>query len=285
MTNKQTIGERTAESGQTPNATGGRQRHLPALSGDRDQHHIREEFRSLARPPVDLEVIIPAFNEERRLPETVEATIDHLAGRRSSSAIVVVNNDSVDCTLEVLAQFDSAKVPVYAIGCSDRGKGAAVRRGISTSFARSVGFIDADNATPIANLDLAMELLEAGHGAVIGSRRAPGAQYAVEQPLLRRAGGSAFRGLERLILPGITDTQCGFKFFDGPLARAIVRRCRINGFAFDVEFLVHIRRAGRSVVEVPVTWSHVPGSTFSARQHGLRTLVDLLRLGMIRIPA
>jgi glycosyltransferase involved in cell wall biosynthesis len=282
MTNNQT---RTAKNSKTPNATDGHQRRLPALSENHDQRLVLKEFRSLARPPVDLEVIIPAFNEERRLPETVEATIDYLAGRRSSSAIVVVNNDSADCTLEVLARFDSAKVPVYSIGCSDRGKGAAVRRGISTSSARYVGFIDADNATPIATLDRAMELLEAGHGAVIGSRRAPGARYAVEQPLARRAGGSAFRGLEQFILPQIADTQCGFKFFDGPLARTIVRRCRVDGFAFDVEFLVHVRRAGRSVVEVPVTWSHVPGSTFSARRHGLRTLVDLLRLTRIRIPA
>jgi glycosyltransferase involved in cell wall biosynthesis len=284
MTDERTLRERTAENGRTPNAGRGSRLHLPAVSGDRDQLRSREELRSLARPPVDLEVIIPAFNEERRLPETVEATIDHLAGRRSSSAIVVVNNDSVDSTLEVLARFDSAKVPVYVIGCSDRGKGAAVRRGISTSLARFVGFIDADNATPIATLDLVMELLEAGYDAVIGSRRAPGARYAVVQPLGRRAGGAVFRKLERLILPGITDTQCGFKFFDGPLARAIVNRCRINGFAFDVEFLLHISRAGRSVVEVPVIWSDVPGSTFSARKHGLRTLVDLLWLGMFRIP-
>ncbi|RSS56867.1 glycosyltransferase [Streptomyces sp. WAC01280] len=238
--------------------------------------------RRLVRPPVELELLIPAFNEQRRLPSTVAATVDYLSGQPWSSAVVVVDNNSADGTLDVLARFADSPVPVHAIGCSDQGKGAAVRRGIETSSARFIGFADADNATPVDTLDRIMRLLRAGHGAVIASRHMPGAQLDVEQSALRRGGGLLFRSLAHLSLPGVADTQCGFKFFPGPLARAIAPRCRIDGFAFDVELLAQVVRAGRDVVEVPVVWHDVPGSTFSARRDGLRSMADLLRISLAR---
>ncbi|MEV7372191.1 glycosyltransferase [Streptomyces sp. NPDC090301] len=236
----------------------------------------------LLRPRVELELLIPAYNEQRRLPSTVAATVDFLAGRPWSSAVVVVDNNSADGTLDVLERFARSPVKVHAIGCSDQGKGAAVRRGIETSSARFIGFADADNATPVETLDRVMELLRAGHGAVIASRHAPGARLDVEQSALRRGGGRLFRSLAHLSLPGVADTQCGFKFFCGPLARAIARDCRIDGFAFDVELLSRVVRAGRDVVEVPVVWHDVPGSTFSARRDGLRSVADLLRISLAR---
>ncbi|QGV78004.1 glycosyltransferase [Streptomyces ficellus] len=236
----------------------------------------------LTRPPVDLELIVPAYNEARRLPSTLADDLAFLAGRPWSSAVVVVDNDSADGTLDALRPFEHADVPLYGIGCSDHGKGAAVRRGIATSSARFVGFADADNATPIGTLDTAVELLEAGVSAVIASRRAPGAHYEVEQSAARRCGGWVFRRLTRLALPGIADTQCGFKFFDGPLVREAVRTCHVDGFAFDVEILAHLLREGRTVVEVPVNWTDIPGSTFSARRHGLRSMTDIIRISVSR---
>jgi dolichyl-phosphate beta-glucosyltransferase len=239
-------------------------------------------LRSLQRPPVELEVVIPAFNEERRLPATVAATIDHLSGCPWSSSVVVVDNDSVDRTAEIIEQFHNPAVKLYLIGCRQHGKGAAVRRGILTSAARFIGFIDADNATPIATLDDAMPLLRSGCAAVIASRRASGARYAVEQSIVRRGGGWMYRKLAYLTLPGISDTQCGFKFFDGPLAREVAAHCRINGFAFDVEMLAHIIRAGHRFSEVPVAWSDVPGSSFSVRRDGIRSMADLFRITLSR---
>ncbi|WP_432137975.1 MULTISPECIES: glycosyltransferase [unclassified Streptomyces] len=236
----------------------------------------------LVRPKVDLELILPAFNEERRLPSTIGVTVDHLAARPWTSAVVVVDNDSADGTRDVVERFARAPVPVRTIGCSDHGKGAAVRRGIATSSARYVGFADADSATPIATLDQIMVLLEQGHPAVIASRRAPGARYETEQPSLRRCGGWAFRQLARLTIPDVADTQCGFKFFDGPLIREVVRDCRVDGFAFDVEILARLERRGHRVTEVPVSWCDVPGSTFSARRDGLRSMADLIRISRVR---
>ncbi|MEU6932447.1 glycosyltransferase [Streptomyces sp. NPDC046385] len=257
--------------------------------------------RSLTRPPVELELIIPAFNEQRRLPSTIAATLRYLAGRPWSSSVVVVDNNSVDGTLDALDRFTgppsglpTAGMPTaglaptgrdvgfHVIGCGEQGKGAAVRRGIETSSARFIGFADADNATPIDTLDRVVELLRAGHGAVIASRHAPGAHLEVEQGALRRGGGALFRTLAHLTLPEIADTQCGFKFFPGPLAREIVRDCRIDGFAFDVELLAHVVKAGRDVVEVPVEWTDQDGSTFSARRDGLRSMADLLRISLAR---
>jgi dolichyl-phosphate beta-glucosyltransferase len=237
---------------------------------------------ALIRPEVDLELIFPALNEEHRLPSTIEITVDHLSERPWTSAIVVVDNDSADGTHDVMERFARAPVPVYAIGCCDRGKGAAIRRGITTSSARYVGFADADSATPIETLDRVMALLEEGHAAVIASRRVPGARYEIEQSALRRCGGWVFRRLAHMSLPGVADTQCGFKFFDGPLIREVVRGCHVDGFAFDVEILSRIARWGHPVTEVPVAWCHVTGSTFSARRDGLRSMADLIRISIAR---
>ncbi|MFC9243864.1 hypothetical protein ACFT7S_07365 [Streptomyces sp. NPDC057136] len=133
--------------------------------------------------------------------------------------------------------------------------------GIATSAARYVGFADADNATPIATLDPVMTLLREGHTAVIASRRAPGAHYEIEQSALRRCGGWRFRRLASRTLPGVADTQCGFKFFDGPHVRAVLDEFRIDGFAFDVEILARLVRQGEDVVEV--RWT---GRTYLVRR-------------------
>ncbi|WP_161789664.1 glycosyltransferase [Phaeacidiphilus oryzae] len=237
-----------------------------------------EILRMCRRPPVELEVIIPALNEEWRLPDTLSQVIGHLSTLAWPSAVVVVDNGSVDRTAETIDRFRNETVRVFAIGCSERGKGAAVRRGILTSSAKFLGFIDADNATPITAVDDALQLLHAGYDAAIASRHALGARYEVEQPLVRRGGSWLFRRIVRMSLPEFTDTQCGFKFFDGRLVREIAAGCRIDGFAFDVEMLVRMVRAGHTFAEVPVAWSDVAGSTFSVRRDALRTMADLLRI-------
>jgi glycosyltransferase involved in cell wall biosynthesis len=232
---------------------------------------------------VDIEIVIPAVNEERRLPRTIEATVGHLRSQPWSSAVVVVDNDSVDRTTDVPERFDNPVTPVHVIGCSEHGKGAAVRRGIVTSAARYIGFLDADNATPIETLDKILPLLRSGYAAVIASRHIDGSHCEVDSAL-RRCGGWTFRRLARTVLPDIADTQCGFKFFDGPLVRSVAANCQVNGFAFDVELLVRLARAGGKVAEVPVDWSDMPGSTFSARRDGLRSMADVLRIFLTSLP-
>ncbi len=238
-------------------------------------HEILEELR---RPPCHLEVLMPSLNEARRLPDTLARTVAYLEAQPYSSSIVVIDNGSVDRTVDVASSTPSGRVPVRVIGCAQRGKGAAVRRGIDTSQARYVGYMDADLATPVETLDVVMPLLEAGSQAVVGSRRIDGAVLGRRQPLLRSAGGLVFRMMAAMLLRGIADTQCGFKFFAGDLARAVARQLSIDGFAFDVELLCAIARQGIGVTEIPVEWSDQQGSTLRVLTDGRRALADLFNL-------
>jgi dolichyl-phosphate beta-glucosyltransferase len=246
----------------------------PAGPGPED----REILDELRRPPCYLEVLMPSLNEAQRLPDTLTRTVAYLEAQPYSSSIVVIDNGSVDRTVDVASNTPSGRVPVSVIGCAQRGKGAAVRRGINTSLARFVGYMDADLATPIETLDIVMPLLEAGSQAVVGSRWVDGAVLTRRQPFLRSASGLVFRMMAATLLHGIADTQCGFKFFAGDLVRAVARQLSIDGFAFDVELLYAIARQGIWVTEIPVEWSDQDGSTLRVLTDGRRALADLFNL-------
>jgi dolichyl-phosphate beta-glucosyltransferase len=231
------------------------------------------------RAHVELEVVIPAFNEENRLPATLARTVEYLARQEYTSTIVVVDNGSVDRTAEVVRRaMQDSPVPIHLVGCALPGKGNAVRRGFVSGRSRYVGFMDADLATPIETLDRVIPLLRAGAIAVIGSRNVEGGCRAVSQGVVRRAGGEAFRAAYRTVLPGVQDSQCGFKFFSGPAIRQVISECRVGGFSFDVELLGRLQRTGHDIVEVPVIWTDVAGSTFSPVRHGLRSFADTVRV-------
>lgn len=235
------------------------------------------------RPAVDLEVVIPALNEERRLPATLQNVVAYLERQPYTSAVVVVDNGSTDATAEVAVAADrSSRVAVHVLRCPVPGKGAAVRRGVVTSRARHVGFADADLATPIDTLDSIMPLLWSGVPVVIGSRRVAGARYEVPQSVGRQLGGLGFRWLTSLVVDGYADTQCGFKFFDGEVARDLFARGRTTGFAFDVELLALARASGLEVAQVPVTWSDCDGSTFRPIQDGLISAGELVQIAIRR---
>lgn len=226
---------------------------------------------------LDLELVIPAFNEERRLPATLATMGRSLDALPLRCGITIVDNGSTDATAEIARDW-SGPVPVTVIGCSRQGKGAAVRRGMVTTRARWVGFCDADLATSVDALDAVVAELHAGAPIVIGSRRLAQAQLLVPHGPVRRAGSSGFRTLVRRLVPGVTDTQCGFKFFQGEVARTLFAACRCDGFAFDVEVLARATRLGHSVVEIPVEWTAQPGSTFSVLRHGHHAARELLHI-------
>lgn len=236
----------------------------------------------LLRASCDLEVLIPARNEARRLPTTLASTVRYLEAQPYSSSVVVIDNGSVDRTSDLATQVWSERVPVHLTGCAQPGKGAAVRRGLLTSRARFVGYMDADMATPIDTLDIVLPLLESGRLAVIGSRRIGGATISRRQPAHRSVGGMAFRAVVSRMLPGITDSQCGFKFFAGDLVRTVVANLQIDGFAFDVELLQVIIGMGIPVTEIPVIWSDEKGSTLHAIHDGRLALADVRRLARRR---
>jgi dolichyl-phosphate beta-glucosyltransferase len=255
------------------------------MAAERDAPGLADAARTpksvpaiLLRAPCDLEVLIPARNEARRLPHTLAQTVRYLEAQPYSSSIVVIDNGSVDRTSDLVVQQWSENVPVHLTGCAQPGKGAAVRRGVLTSRARFVGYMDADLATPINTLDIVLPLLESGQQAVIGSRWAGGAVISRRQPICRRAGGTVFRAVASRMLTGITDSQCGFKFFAGGLIRTLARDLRIDGFAFDVELLRAVIKMGVPVMEIPVVWTDEKGSTMRSLSDGSRALADLARL-------
>jgi dolichyl-phosphate beta-glucosyltransferase len=222
--------------------------------------------------------MIPARNEAMRLPHALARTLRYLEAQPYSSSLVVIDNGSADDTVGLVTRTRSTRVAVDVIGCAERGKGSAVRRGILTSRARFVGYMDADLATPIETLDVVMPLLESGYQAVVGSRHIRGAVLAERQPMKRVLGGMAFRAMVRQVLPSIADTQCGFKFFSGGLVQAVAHDLHLDGFAFDIELLRRIIEQGMSVKEIPVVWSDGAGSTLHLVRDGARAAMDVLRL-------
>jgi dolichyl-phosphate beta-glucosyltransferase len=234
----------------------------------------------LLRPPCHLEIMIPARDEAMRLPRTLAQTVRYLEAQPYSSSVVVIDNGSADYTVDLVTGIRSKRVAVDVIGCAEPGKGSAVRRGIVTSQARFIGYMDADLATPIETLDLVVPLLESGYQAVVGSRHIRGAIRAERQSIRRVLGGMVFRTIARQVLPGIADTQCGFKFFSGRLVRAVAHELRIAGYAFDIELLWRIIEQGAPVKEVPVVWSDRDGSTFHVLRDGARSAMDVLHLAL-----
>lgn len=224
-----------------------------------------------------LDVVIPARDEAGRLAHGLAALSGRLAGLPVRGTIIVVDNASTDGTADIARRW-CGPVPVRLVHCPRPGKGAAVRAGLLATTAPYVGFCDADMATDLAVLDDVLALLGAGRQVVVGSRRHPASVVEEYGRPLRRVGALAFNRLCRDVTGGIRDTQCGFKFFAGPLARAAAAELRTTGFAFDVELLVHCRRLGARVSEIPVVWRDMPGSTFSISRHATGCLRDLLRI-------
>jgi glycosyltransferase involved in cell wall biosynthesis len=226
-----------------------------------------------------LEVIIPAWNEELRITGTLRSLGNHLAAQSYSSSITVVENGCVDRTVDLVrAVTGELPVPLRIIGCQTSGKGAAVRRGVLSSEARVVGYHDADLATPLEALEPAIRALNEGADIAVASRRCPGSRIHGPQPPLRRLSGNLFHLAAGKVARGVHDTQCGFKFMRGTVARELFAELATDGFAFDVELLAKAQALGHRIVEIPVTWTEQDGSTFRITRHGRRAGIDLYRL-------
>ena len=236
-----------------------------------------------------IEIVIPARNEARRLPAGLAQLCQQAAALPMRAAVVVVDSASTDATGIVVREFSRGPVAVSLLRCERPGKGIAVRAGLLATQAPFVGFCDADMATDLAALEVAVGLLAAGHPMVIGSRALEGSVVEARSSAVRRVGAATFRALARQIVPDATDTQCGFKFFTGPLARAAAQPLRTAGFAFDVELIARCQRLGATLTEIPVHWRDVTGSTFSVSRHSAAVFRDVaaiwLRSRINREPA
>lgn len=205
-----------------------------------------------------LSVIIPAFNEEGRILKTLADINSYLAGQFYDSEILVVDGGSKDRTREVVKEKIGEIKNLKLIEIKGLGKGHAVKTGMLQATGDFRIFTDADNSTPINQIEKMWPYFEQGYDVVIGSRDVKGAILDPPQPWNRRLFGDAFKLYRKIIIGlwGIEDTQCGFKAFSKQAAEKIFPLSRINHFSFDPEVLVLARKFGYKIREVPITWKN-----------------------------
>jgi dolichyl-phosphate beta-glucosyltransferase len=228
---------------------------------------------------VDLSVVVPAYNEERRLPPTLIDMIDYLDRRGLSYEILVIDDGSRDGTPEVVRKFERVRNQVRLIQLpKNYGKGHAVRLGVLNSRGARVLFADADGATPIQELDRLQTALSSGADLAIGSRALASSDTKVATSIHRRVLGRVFnRCVNLILLPSIADTQCGCKMFTRTAALFLFRRQRADRFSFDVELLYMAHKANMVIKEVPINWTNVPGSKVNLVLDSLSMFRDVLR--------
>lgn len=226
-----------------------------------------------------LSIVIPAYNEAQRLPAYLPRVRAFCADLGAASEILVVDDGSRDGTAEYVDKEARADARVRLIRQEvNQGKGAAVRRGVQEARGLYILFADADGATPIGEANKLLAAARKGADVVIGSRKASDAEARRERSFIRGVLGSMFyRITNLLVVPGILDTQCGFKLFRRTAARQIFPLLRESGWAFDVEILFLAQKFGMTIAEIPVNWSSVEGSKVRASD-GFRFVYALFRI-------
>lgn len=223
-----------------------------------------------------LSVVIPAYNEERRLPDTLAAVREYLDRQGYTWEIIVADDGSEDDTARLVRDTSVAIPNLELLSLPHRGKGSAVRHGMLAARGDYRFLCDADLSMPIEHLARLLPADPAVADIVIGSREAPGARR-IGEPKRRWLMGRVFNAMTRLLsTPGIADTQCGFKVFGARAAQALFRQQTLDGFAFDAEVLFLARRRGFTIAEVGIDWHYRAESKVRPFRDGWRTLRDLI---------
>jgi dolichyl-phosphate beta-glucosyltransferase len=234
--------------------------------------------------------VLPAYNEEDRLPDGLQRVITFLGAQDFQTEVVVCDDGSRDRTPDIVREQGTHAPATVRVGLvqhkTNQGKGAAIRTGMLAANGEYIFFMDADLATPPEEALKLLEKLRAGAPVAAGSRIQPdGSDMRASQPMKRRLVGRLFTTLRKMmrVVPDIDDTQCPMKGFSHEAAQAIFQRQRLAGWIFDAEVLYIARSLGYDVVEVPVQWSHVEGSRLKLRpQQAWEVVRDLFRLRFSR---
>jgi glycosyltransferase involved in cell wall biosynthesis len=225
-----------------------------------------------------LSIIIPAHNEEARLPGTLEQVFRFLEQQSFPSEVVVVENGSADRTFEIAQEYAKQHPNLCVIQNDWRGKGRAIQRGVSEAKGEYLFLCDADLSMPIAEISKFIPPQLQNVDIAIASREAPGA-VRYDEPYYRHFTGRVFNTLIRwLVLPKLQDTQCGFKCIRAEVARDIFRYQTLTGWAFDVEMLYIARHHKYQIVEIPIHWYFNADSKISVVRDSLRMFLDLLAI-------
>ena len=236
--------------------------------------------------PIELSAVFPAYNEEARLEPPLREAAAYLDATGRRAELIAVDDGSRDGTSALVRRLAEEIPGLRLIRLpAHRGKGYAVRTGVVNARGRRVLMADADGSTPFGELARLDAALDGGADVAIGSRAVHGEGVRVDARAYRRLIGRSFHLLVRtLAVRGIADTQCGFKLFRAEVAHELFSRTRRDGFSFDVEVLLMAQRRGYRIAEVPVNWTHRPGSRVNLVLDSLRMAADLfsIRAGLVR---
>jgi dolichyl-phosphate beta-glucosyltransferase len=228
----------------------------------------------------DLSIVIPSYNEELRLPATLDRIADYLSTQPLRAEVLVVDDGSRDKTALVAESFRS-KIPSLRVlsNGKNRGKGYSVRHGMLESQAEFVLFTDADLSAPIEESDKLIGALKNGYDVAIGSRALNRALISTHESPFREFAGIVFNKIVRVVLRlPFVDTQCGFKAFQRERCRLIFEQQRIEGFGFDPELLYLARHHGLRSIEIPVRWGHSPATKVNMLRDSMKMFVDIFAI-------
>jgi dolichyl-phosphate beta-glucosyltransferase len=232
-------------------------------------------------PAIRLSVIIPAYNEELRLPQTLRSSIEYLKSQPYVSEIIVVDDGSTDETAKVVRSQDPSPISLRLLAHKDganHGKGASVKRGMMEACGAFRLFMDADNSTTLDQIDRFWPFVEQGYDVVIGSRALKDSVIGVRQARYKEIAGRFGNWFIRtLTIPGIKDTQAGFKIFSAKATEALFARQTIQRWGYDIELLVIAQAHGFGIREVPITWINAAGSKVTMRSY-VQVLGDVLQI-------
>ncbi|MFH0979308.1 MAG: dolichyl-phosphate beta-glucosyltransferase [Candidatus Woesearchaeota archaeon] len=224
-----------------------------------------------------LSVVIPAYNEEKRIANSISKVIDYLDRKKFDYELIIVDDGSTDTTVEIVQGFNNGKIRLLKNEVN-RGKGFSVRRGMLAAENPYILFSDADLSTPITELPRLMKYIN-GYPIVIGSRRMKGSLIVTRQPWYRSIPGKVFPLMVNLlVLKGIRDTQCGFKLFRRAAAQELFPLQKLERFSFDAEILLLAQLKGYKIKEVPVVWANALDSKLNAVTDSYSMFVELLKV-------
>ena len=222
-----------------------------------------------------LSIIIPAHNEENRLPRSLEQVFAFLARQSYEAEVLVVENGSSDRTLEIAQGYAQKHKNLRVLREAGTGKGLAVRRGMLEAHGEYRFMCDADLSMPIEEVNKFLPPARSDFDVAIGSREVPGA-VRYDEPFYRHTGGRLINfAIRVLMLPGLQDTQCGFKCFRAAAAEELFHYQTLEGWSFDIEILFIAYRLGYRIIEIPVNWYYRPESKINAVRDALRMISDI----------
>ena len=231
-----------------------------------------------------LSIVIPSKDEEQRLPRTIELIQAYMDARRADYELILVDDGSSDGTRKIMqaAAERNPAIKVEALPIN-RGKGRALATGVDAARGDPILLTDADLSTPIEELAKLQAALDGGAGIAIASRALRGSRVEVSQPIYRVAMGKAFNLIVQVVLlPGIWDTQCGFKLFRADVAHRVFAGLVTDGFGYDPEVLYRARKQGVKIAEVPVVWRNSAPTKVSAISSSFDMLKHVIRIRFMK---